>query len=82
MFLLMGYICYHGVLTDGLFRAARNWLGGLPRGLGIATLLLMVPIWLAALHQAGALIVLTLLLWLAFEVREPSPAGTAAHARA
>lgn len=32
-------------------------------GLGIATLLLIVPIPLAALHQAGALTLLTLLLW-------------------
>ena len=38
MFLLMGYICYHSRLTDGLFSAARNWLGGLPGGLGIATI--------------------------------------------
>ena len=29
------------------------------RGLGIATLLLVVPIWLATLHQAGALALLT-----------------------
>lgn len=38
MFLLMGYVCYHSRLTDGLFRATRNWLGGLPGGLGIATI--------------------------------------------
>ena len=49
-------------------------------GLGIATLLLMVPTWLAALHQAGALVVLTLLLWLAFEVRTPASADVAAPA--
>jgi TRAP-type mannitol/chloroaromatic compound transport system permease large subunit len=34
MFLLMGYACYHAQLTEGLFRAARVWLGGLPGGLG------------------------------------------------
>ena len=28
MFLLMGYICYHSQLTDGLFRVARAWLRG------------------------------------------------------
>jgi cytochrome c oxidase assembly protein subunit 15 len=32
-------------------------------GLGIATLLLVVPAWLAALHQAGALVLLALALW-------------------
>ena len=32
-------------------------------GLGIATLLLVVPVWLGALHQAGALILFTLALW-------------------
>lgn len=37
--------------------------------LGIATLLLAVPIVLGALHQAGALVLVTLLLWLAFECR-------------
>lgn len=31
--------------------------------LGIATLLLVVPIWLGALHQAGAIALLTALLW-------------------
>src|SRR6266536_1812277 len=33
MFLLMGYACYHAQLTEGLFRAARVWLGGLPGAL-------------------------------------------------
>jgi len=32
-------------------------------GLGIATLLLVVPVWLGALHQAGALMLFTLALW-------------------
>lgn len=32
-------------------------------GLGIATLLLVVPIWLGALHQAGALLLLTATVW-------------------
>jgi cytochrome c oxidase assembly protein subunit 15 len=31
-------------------------------GLGVSTLLLYVPVWLGALHQAGALILLTLAL--------------------
>lgn len=37
MFLLMGYICFHANLTDGLFRLARLWLSGLPGGLAIAS---------------------------------------------
>jgi cytochrome c oxidase assembly protein subunit 15 len=37
--------------------------------LGIATLLLVVPVSLAALHQAGAMAVFTAALWLRFELR-------------
>lgn len=37
--------------------------------LGIATLLLVVPIPLAAAHQAGAVVVLTLILWALHELR-------------
>ncbi|HZD26824.1 MAG TPA: TRAP transporter large permease subunit [Alphaproteobacteria bacterium] len=37
MFLLMGYVCYHTQLTDGLFKLARLWLSALPGGLGVAT---------------------------------------------
>lgn len=36
MFLLLGFICYHTQLTQGLFRAARMWLSSLPGGLAIA----------------------------------------------
>ncbi len=32
-------------------------------GLGIAALVLVVPVWLGALHQAGALVLLSLILW-------------------
>lgn len=45
--------------------------------LGIATLLLVVPIALAALHQAGGLVLLTMALWAAFELR-PLRAAAAA----
>ncbi len=38
-------------------------------GLGIATLLAFVPIWLAVLHQAGALTLFTVALWALHEVR-------------
>ncbi len=38
-------------------------------GLGIATLLLVVPIWLAAAHQAGAILLLTAALWAQHRLR-------------
>jgi tripartite ATP-independent transporter DctM subunit len=38
-FLLLGFVCYHARLTEGLFRAARIWLAGLPGGLAISALL-------------------------------------------
>ncbi len=41
--------------------------------LGITTLLLVVPVSLAALHQAGALVLLGLLIWLLYEIRLSAP---------
>lgn len=38
MFLLLGYLSYHTQLTQGLFRAARIWLNGVPGGLAIAAI--------------------------------------------
>jgi len=40
-------------------------------GLGILTLLLVVPIPIAALHQAGAMVLLTLGIWTVIELRDP-----------
>jgi cytochrome c oxidase assembly protein subunit 15 len=40
-------------------------------GLGIATLLLVVPVSLGATHQAGALVLLGLLVWLLHELSPP-----------
>jgi tripartite ATP-independent transporter DctM subunit len=37
MFLLMGFVCYHCRLTNGLFDAARVWFSGLPGGLAVAS---------------------------------------------
>lgn len=37
--------------------------------LGISTLLLVVPVWLAATHQAGAIVLLAVVLWAAYEFR-------------
>ena len=44
--------------------------------LGISTLLLVVPVALAAAHQAGALVLYSLAVWLVHELR-PRPAGEA-----
>lgn len=37
LFLFLGFICYHTQLTQGMFRAARAWLAGVPGGLAIAS---------------------------------------------
>ena len=51
-------------------------LGALAQlGLGIWTLLLVVPVWLGALHQAGAVVVLTLTVWALTRLKD---AGAAA----
>ena len=38
MFLLLGFICFHAQLTQGLFRAARLWLSSIPGGLAVASI--------------------------------------------
>ena len=38
-------------------------------GLGIATLLLVVPVWLGALHQAGAVALFSAAVWTRFNLR-------------
>jgi len=48
--------------------------------LGIATLLLVVPIPLAAAHQAGAVVLLSLIIWARHEVRRPAAAPQAVPA--
>ena len=47
-------------------------MAAIQAGLGIATLLLIVPIPLAAAHQAGAVVLWTLLLWSLHATRQPS----------
>lgn len=47
-------------------------------GLGIATLLLFVPVGLGAAHQGGAMVVLGLLLWLNHELRVKNAVGRTA----
>ncbi|MCC7168087.1 MAG: COX15/CtaA family protein [Rhodospirillales bacterium] len=41
-------------------------------GLGIATLLLIVPVWLGSLHQAGAVLLFSLAVWAIHELRGSS----------
>ena len=48
-------------------------MAALQFGLGVATLLLVVPVRLAALHQAGALGLVTLALWAVFVLRPGRP---------
>ncbi len=58
-------------------RAAINLLGLAAIGqvaLGITTLLLVVPVHLGAMHQAGAVIVFSLTVWFVYEMRQPRAA--------
>jgi len=55
---------------------------GLQMSLGIVTLLLAVPVWLGALHQAGAMVLLTLLIAYAHAAGGPAAAVTPARAPA
>ena len=68
-----GLIVFVGVAWSRSARGYYRWLLSVLAcaaivqiGLGIATLLLHVPISLAALHQANALLLLTVSLWVAF----------------
>jgi len=59
-------------------RVAANFLGAMVIAqliLGITTLLLVVPIVPAVLHQAGAVAVFTLALWCSWEMSSTAPAG-------
>lgn len=50
-------------------------------GLGIATLLMVVPLWLALLHQAGALILFTLSVTIAHNLHRPRSSAAAVTTR-
>jgi cytochrome c oxidase assembly protein subunit 15 len=54
---------------------ALAWVAVVQVGLGISTLVLAVPIPLAALHQAGAVTLLGVAVWLAHEFRPPRSSG-------
>ena len=58
-------------LTTGQRRAvnALAAVAAVQVGLGISTLLLLVPVPLAALHQAGAVALLSAAVWLTHELR-------------
>lgn len=66
---------WFGARRMSLSRAQRIWLhvvcaaAVVQVSLGVSTLLLRVPVSLAALHQAGAMVLLTVLLCLAYESR-------------
>jgi heme a synthase len=65
----------HRIPVPGDARLASNLLMAalaLQVGLGIATLLLRVPVVLGAAHQGGALLVFAAALWFAHELRRPS----------
>ena len=38
-FILIGFLAYHAGLTRSLFEAAKRWLGWLPGGMGVATII-------------------------------------------
>ena len=38
-FIMIGYLAYHAGLTRALFEAAKRWVGWMPGGLGVATVL-------------------------------------------
>jgi cytochrome c oxidase assembly protein subunit 15 len=61
-------------LTTNVQRALRLFLLAVvvQITLGISTLILIVPVWLGALHQGGALIVLTFALYLSHALRPPT----------
>ena len=62
---------FYQCLLDVVNRALRVKLALLLQiALGISTLVLIVPVWLGALHQAGALVVLTFALYLSHALRQ------------
>ena len=64
-----------GQATGGSRRAV-GWTAAMTLaqlGLGIATLLTQVPVTLGVLHQAGAVVLLTLVLWTAHHLGRPAP---------
>ena len=72
---------WFGAHKARLTRTQRRWLHGaalaaiVQVALGISTLVLRVPTPLAALHQAGAMVLLTVLLGLVYEMRYANPSS-------
>ncbi|MCP4329819.1 MAG: heme A synthase [Alphaproteobacteria bacterium] len=73
----LAYVCFAGIYgIEGRARAlaaAIAIFACIQVGLGIATLLLFVPLPLAVAHQAGALVLFTLAVWLVVELRHGQP---------
>lgn len=60
------------IALPGQARSAALALGGfawMQVGLGISTLLMYVPVWLASMHQCGSLVTLSAAIWLSHELR-------------
>ncbi len=63
----MWWVWRRSPALDAAQRRATHWLllaVLLQVSLGIATLLLHVPVWLGTLHQGGAVVLLSAVLWL------------------
>ncbi|MDE0780464.1 MAG: COX15/CtaA family protein [Alphaproteobacteria bacterium] len=76
-FALIVWVWWHSrwlALIPRARRAANILLAAafLQVGLGVSTLLLVVPVHLAACHQAGAMILFTATIWFVFELRPPA----------
>jgi cytochrome c oxidase assembly protein subunit 15 len=56
-------------MQAGVLRHACTHTVRVDTGLGIATLLYYVPVWLASVHQNGSMAVLTMAFWLTNELR-------------
>jgi cytochrome c oxidase assembly protein subunit 15 len=73
---LLYRLSLNGLALSPRARLAANLMAAMvlvQLGFGIATLVLVVPIPLAAAHQAGALMLFTLALWTAHALGDPAP---------
>ncbi|WP_420562076.1 COX15/CtaA family protein [Thalassobaculum sp.] len=72
--LTLVFVLRNRARTEGAAQLALTLLGAMVLvqvGLGIAALLAVVPVWLGALHQAGAVALFSLAVWTRFALRTP-----------
>lgn len=72
--LTLVFVLRNRARTEGTAQLALTLLGAMVLvqvGLGIAALLAVVPVWLGALHQAGAVALFSLAVWTRFALRTP-----------